>query len=40
MKVKWEFGRKGDKGHGAGAARIDRAALGIGEVLGSPSPCL
>jgi len=40
MKVRWEFGRKGDKGHSAGAAQIHRAAVGTGEVLGSPSPYL
>lgn len=40
MKVRWEFGRKGDKGFGAGAAQIHRVAVGIGEVSGSPSPYL
>lgn len=40
MKVRWEFGRKGDKGCRAGAAQIHRAAVGIGEVSGSPSPYL
>lgn len=40
MKARWEFGRQGDKGHGAEHVQIHRAAVGIGEFLGSSLPYL
>lgn len=35
MEVRWEFGRQGDKRHGAEPVQIHRAAVGIDKVLGS-----
>lgn len=40
MKVRWEFGMQGDKGHGAEPLQAYRAAVGTGVVLGSSLPYL